>query len=206
MNRILCILMLVILPVSGLPQTAPTIADLYNRLIQPSETNAAAREIADMARNDSKARDFIAGKLPSLIINQLPPRDARTASPVWANAVRLAGQLKIVAAVPALGQALSGPEVPGGYDSEFKGAMTFGTAGRLVLDVVGRALADIGDPSVPVVADSLSKGDFSQRRRAIHILENIDSPVARKALLDHLPTESDPRLSSMIQNVLHISP
>jgi hypothetical protein len=204
MSRTICILMLMIVAVSGLAQTTPKIAALYDRLIQPSETNAAAPEILEMAKNDSTARDFLAGKLPSLIVDRLPPRDARNGSPVWLNAVRLAGQLKIVEAVPALTQALSRPEMCGGYDIKYDcTSMTFGTAARLDLDIVGRALADIGDPSVPVLADILSKGDFAERRRAIWILANIDSP-AQKAMRDHLPSESDARLKGLIQNLMRV--
>jgi hypothetical protein len=196
--------MLMIVSVNGLAQTAPKVAALYDRLIQPSETDAAAPEILEMAKNDSMARDFLAGKLPSLIVDRLPPRDARTASPVWLNAVRLAGQLKIVEAVPALTQALSRPEMCGGYDIRGCGVMTLGTEARLDHDIVGRALADIGDPCVPVVADILLKGGSAERRRAMWILAKINSPAAQKAMRDHLPSESDPRLRELIQDVLHI--
>ena len=205
MNRTLCILMIMIVAASGLAQTTPKIVAPYNRLIQQSETNAAAPEILEMAKNDSTARDFLAGKLPSLIVDRLPPRDARTASPVWLNAVRIAGQLRIVEAVPALTQALSRPEMCGAYDIRGCGLMTFGTEARLDHDIVGRALADIGDPSVPVVTDILSKGDLPARRRAMWILSNINSPAAQKAMRDHLPSESDPRLRELIQDLLHIS-
>jgi HEAT repeat protein len=160
-----------------------------------------------MAKNDSTARDFLAGKLPSLIVDRLPPLDGRTASPVWLNAVRLAGQLKIVEAVPALTQALSRPQMCGAYDSKGSGcsSSTFATDARLDNDIVGRALADIGDPSVPVLADILSKGDFRARLRAIWILWNINSPAAQKAMRDHLPSESDPQLSGLIEkSLLHV--
>jgi hypothetical protein len=185
--------------------TRAKIGELYERLIQASETNTAAPEILEMARNDSTARDFLAEKLPSLIVDRLPPRDARTTSPVWANAVRLAGQLKIVEAVPALTQALSKPEMCGGYDIRGCGVMTFGTEARLDHDIVGRALADIGDPCVPVVAEILSKGGSAERRRAMWVLTKINSAAAQKAMRDHLPSESDPRLRELIQDVLHIA-
>jgi hypothetical protein len=205
MNRLLCIATLTILASIGLAQTVPNIAVLYDRLIQPSETNAVAPEVLEMAKNDSTARDFLVGKLPSLIVDRLPPRDARNRSLVWLNAVRLAGQLKIVEAIPALTQALSRPEMCGAYDSKGSGCgdMTFGTDARLDNDIVGRALADMGDPSVPVLADILSKGDFAERRRAIWILANIDSP-AQKAMRDHLASESDGRLKGLIQNLMRV--
>jgi hypothetical protein len=202
MRRTLLIAILVVMAVSGLAQTAPNIAALYDRLIQPSDTNAAAPDILEMAKKDSTARDFLGGKLPSLIVDELP-RDARPVGPVWANAVRLAGQLKIAEAVPALKEALTHVPVKGGYDA--KGSlvsMTFGTEARLDLDIVGRALADIGDASVPVLADILSSGDLPARRRAIWILWNINSPAAQKAMRDHLPSESDSILRGLIERLL----
>jgi hypothetical protein len=205
MNRLLCIATLTILASSGLAQTTTDIATLYERFIQPSDTNAAAPEILEMAKNDSTARDFLVGKLPSLIVDRLPPLDSRSRSPVWLNAVRLAGQLKIVEAIPALTQALSRREMCGAYDSKGSGCGdgTFGTDARLDNDIVGRALADIGDPSVPVLSDILSKGDFAERRRAIWILANVDSP-AQKAMRDHLASESDGRLKGLIQNLMRV--
>ena len=82
--------------------------------------------------------------------------------------------------------------------------MTFRTEARLDHDTLGRALADIGDPCVPVVADILSKSGSAERRRAMWILVNIDSPAAQKAMRGHLPSETDPRLRELIQKVLHI--
>jgi hypothetical protein len=205
MNRTLCIV-LVMIASSGLGQTTPKIAELYDRLIRPSETNAAAPEILEMARNDSKDRDFLVGKLPSLVVDLLPPRDARTGNPVWLNAVRLVGQLKIVEAIPALTQGLSRQEMGGGYDDKYHGGFTMGAGVTLGYDIVGRALADIGDPSVSVLADNLSNGDFPARRRAIWILWNVNSPAARKIMRDHLPTEIDPRLSGLIENLLLRAP
>jgi len=197
MNLTICVLTFMIMAANGLAQTRPSIDALYDRLVQPSETNAAAPEIVKMASNDSGALNYLAGKLPMLISSNRP-----TSDPVWANAVRLAGQLKIVAAVPALGQALSRPAVLGGYDSEATGAYTFTIGARLVYDVVGRALADIGDPSIPVVANLLSSGDIAARRRAFWILVNIDSPAALQAMRDHLPRESDSTIKDAIQHHL----
>jgi hypothetical protein len=108
----------------------------------------------------------------------------------------------MVEAVPALTQALSRPEMCGGYDIHGCGLFTLGTEARLDHDIVARALADMGDPSVPVVTDILSKGDLAERRRAMWILSNINSPAAQKAMRDHLPSESDPQLRGLIERLL----
>jgi hypothetical protein len=188
-------------------ETTPKITSLYDRLIQPSETNVAAPEILELANNDSMARDFLARKLPSWIVDRLPPLDARTASPVWLNAVRLAGQLKMVEAVPALTQSLSRREMCGAYDIDMGNscnASTFARVARLDFDIVARALADIGDPSVPAVAGIFSNGDLPARKRATWILINIDSPAAHKAMRDHLPSESNPIVKGMMEHALGV--
>ena len=180
--------------------------DLYERLVQPSETNTAAAEIARWAKDDPGTRDFFASKLPPLIVDQFPRKnDPRTGmpvwNPVWLNAVRLAGQLKAVAAIPGLKRGLSKPPMFGAYD-DCHGAGTMTSNAKLCNDVVARALADIGDPSVPVVARFLAKGDSSAKKRAMWILLNIDSPAAYKAIRDHLVSERDPAIKSWIQSTL----
>ena len=67
MNRTFGVLTLMMMVASAVAQTKPKIGELYERLIQPSETNTAAAEIAQIAKNDPAARDFLASKLPSLI-------------------------------------------------------------------------------------------------------------------------------------------
>jgi hypothetical protein len=185
------------------PQTAINIGDLYDRLVQRSETNSAAAEIAQIAKDDPAARDFLAGKLPSLIVDLLPNDGPQTASPVWLNAVRLAGQLKLVAAIPALKQALSKPSMFGAYDDKYHGASTFTIGAKLGNDLVGRALADIGDPSVPVLTEYLQQtADPTARKRAVWILINIDSPASQKAMEDHMFIENDPLIRGLIESAV----
>jgi hypothetical protein len=181
--------------------------DLYDRLVQRSETDSAAAEIARWASYDPGTRDFFASKLPPLIVDQFPRKsDPRTGmlvwNPVWLNAVRLAGQLKVVAAIPGLKRGLSKPPTFGAYD-DCHGAGTMTSNAKLCNDVVARALADIGDPSVPVVAHILSRGDFNAKRRAMWILLNIDSAAAKKVMVDDLPRERDPEMKLWIQETLN---
>jgi hypothetical protein len=177
--------------------------ELYERLVQPSETNSAAAEIVQLAKNDPAARDFLASKLPSLIIDQLPTGGPETASPVWLNAVRLTGQLKLVAAIPALKHALSIPQMFGGYDDKYHGAATMTIVAKLGYDIVGRALADIGDPSVPVLKEYLQQtADPGARKRAVSILVNIDSPASRKAMEDQIFIENDPMVRGLIESAV----
>jgi hypothetical protein len=180
-----------------------SITQLYDRFLRRSETDSAAAEIAQR-RNDPAARNFLASKLPSLIIDQLPTDGPPSASPVWLNAVRLAGQLKLEAAIPALKLGLSRPDLGGGYDNKYHGASTTTIEAKLAYDIVGRALADIGDPSVPVLAEILSTGDSTARKRVTWILINIDSPASRKAMRDHFPHERDSIVRELIGRTLHL--
>src|ERR1700739_1704824 len=111
------------------------------------------------------------------------------------NAVRLAGQLKLETAIPALIQSLLGRnQVPvWAYDKPGPvGASTFSRNARLENDIVARALADIGDPAVPAVAYVLANGDTRVLRvRAAWILININTPAARKAMSDALESARD---------------
>jgi len=203
MSRAFGVLMLMMMVASAVAQTKPKIGELYERLIQPSETNSAAAEIAQIAKNDPAARDFLASKLPSLIIDQLPSDGPQTASPVWLNAVRLSGQLKLVAAIPALKRGLSIPQLFGGFDDKYQGASTATIVAKLGYDIVGRALADIGDPSVPVLTEYLEQtADPTARKRAVWILMNIGSPASQKAMEDHMFIENDPLVRGLIESAV----
>jgi hypothetical protein len=184
------------------------IGDLYDRLLQRSETNIAAAEIAQIAKNDPAARDFMASKLPPLIVDQFPSKDdPRTGMPlleslVWLNAVNLAGKLKVISAIPALKRGLSKPPMAGSYD-DCQGAGTMTTNAKLCNDVVGRALADIGDPSVPVLTEYLQQtADPAARKRAVWILVNIDSSASQKAMEDHMFIENDSLIRGLIESAV----
>ena len=198
----LCALVLVFSSLLGLGQSPPTIQSLFVQLRQEKTTSAAAQEIRDRAVKDSAARDFMAQRLPSMIKS----RPAGPTNLIWMNAVRLAGQLKVTSAIPALKDALSLGPIRGGYDYGTSDNYPSPSEGvKLRYDIVGRALADIGDPSVPSLADVLSHGDAPARKRAFFILSNINSPAARQALRDHLPNEGDPAIKEMIQKELQLS-
>jgi hypothetical protein len=184
-------------PLLGVPVRAQTdISALYAQLTQPSTTDTAARAIADEANRDPAVKEFVAKRIPSLLVS-----GRRNEGQVWRNAIRLAGQLKVVGAVPALKGAFSLGPIRGGYDNE-SSEIILGKYSHLQFDIVARALADIGDPSIPSVADVLSHGDAADRRRAVYILLNINSPVANQAMRNHLYAEQDAGIRDMIQNVL----
>jgi hypothetical protein len=155
--------------------------------------------IHDLALRDTTVRDYMAERLPA-VINANAKGDWRSVTLTWMNAVRLAGQLKIDAAIPALIESLSRSPVRGGYDMNDGIGYTFSRGAKLEFDIVARALADIGDPSVPAVAGVLANGDTQMVRvRAAWILKNIDSPTAHKAMSDRLQIETDPAMKKLLE-------
>jgi hypothetical protein len=170
---------------SGAGQANPDIRALFAQLNDPRSTDRAARMIPEVAKKDSAARNYAVSMLPGMINKSESNR-------VWKNAVRLAGQLRAVEVVPSLIQAMGrGPIGPA--------AQTFTMHERLQDDIVGQALVEIGDPAVSALADALRNGESKARRRVAWILLHIESPLARKALRDDLPTEKDPAIVLWIQ-------
>jgi hypothetical protein len=73
-------------------------------------------------------------------------------------------------------------------------------------DLVGQALVKIGEPALGPVRSVLENKDKSQsmRLRAVHILYNMNSTDADRALAQHLSSESDPRVKASIQSRLQM--
>jgi HEAT repeat protein len=173
-------------------QTIPA-HDIRSLMAQLSDIRTirrdTAKEILEVARKDSDAREYVLQRLPEMI-------KSGTDEP-WLNAVWLAGQLKATEAIPALQEAMSRPPFPAEPDITFAGEI------RLANDIVARTLSQIGDPSIPSVVNLLKSADEGTRRRAVLILRNINSRAARKALQDRLPDETDPSIKKLIRGSLH---
>jgi HEAT repeat protein len=170
-------------------QRVQDIRTLFAQLNQSSSTDRAARHILQAASKDSSAREYVVQKLPEMI-------DKLETDKVWLNAVRLAGQLKALEAIPSLQQAMSrGPLGGASYT-------TLGMQMRLEDDIVAKALSQIGDPAIPAIASLLGNGDEATRMRVVLILSTIGSPAARKVLRDWLPHETDPRIKDLIESGL----
>lgn len=174
------------------PARAQTqIETLFSKFLQKGTTDSAAQEIVGLTEAQPSTRDYLAQMLPPIITDR--PSDR-----IWTNAVYLVSQLKITAALPALKQALSRSPVPvPGPENEIHSLSKVGT---LQYDVVGKALADLGDASVPALADPLETGDPSMRTRVVWILKRINSPAAKGLMLNHLARESEPRIKKLIQS------
>jgi hypothetical protein len=170
-------------------QKPPDVSSLFAQLSQANTTDRAARQILEVASQYPDVRQYIVEKLPGMI-------DKTEIDKVWLNAVRLAGHLKASETVPSLQRAFSrGPlGRPAGT--------TLGAEMQLDDDVVAKALAEIGEPSLPAVKAFLKSSDRKDRRRAVLILLNMDAPESRKVLEEHLPHETDPKITRLIESGL----
>jgi HEAT repeat protein len=178
-------LMYVVLASTSWAQESKDISRLVAQLNEPKTTDRASRRIVQVASKDLEARNYVINKLIEII-------GKNSTDQVWMNAVRLAGQLNAVEAVPSLQRAFSRGQLGR------PGNTMLGTEMQLDDDVVGKALGEIGDPSVPAVTNLLKSGDPKVRRRAVVILMYIDSPAAHKVLRGHRPVETDPKLKGLI--------
>ncbi len=170
-------------------QRPPDASSLFVQLSDPSTTDRAARQILQAASKYPDVRQYIVEKLPGMI-------DKTEIDKVWLNAVRLAGHLKASETVHSLQRAFSKGQLgrPAGT--------TLGAEMQLDDDVVAKALAEIGEPSLPAVRVFLKSSDRKDRRRAVLILLNMDAPASRKVLQEHLPHETNPRIKDLIESGL----
>jgi HEAT repeat protein len=129
------------------------------------------------------------------IIAKGPPDDV-SGNHVWFNAVNLAGELKIKEACEALAKWMDTESGP------LDGTIDLGIEIRLEDKPAAKALAEIGDPALPVVAPVLNQGDDEHRWDAVYILNLIGSPAAKKLLRGHVSSEPNPRLRQLIQRIL----
>jgi len=177
----------------GLPSLSQATGDrsaiklTFLRLQNEGTAERAAKHLQAMAKSDPAVRAYLSSNLPAVI-------EEHHRGTVWLNAVRLAGNLKIVSAVDTLVASLG--------ENNVGGTFTFAEERRLDNDPPAKALAEIGDPSVPAVKRALIKPESETRWRAARVLANINSQSARAALADHLQNEPDAHLRAFIRSVI----
>lgn len=167
-------------------QGSPQLQRLFEGLQSTQTTDKSAEQLLNLGKSDLKVRKYLAIHLPPMI--QAGPKDQP-----WNNAVRLAGDLKIKEAAPALAKWIGlGPF----------GSLTFTREIRLDTNPPAKALAQIGDPAIPVLVGVLNHGNSHERWNAVYALNLIGSPEAKSALREHLKTESDSTMRDFIEKVL----
>lgn len=169
-------------------QEPPKVPVLFRELETAKTTDRATEQLLKMGKSDAKVTQYLAIHLPLVI-----ERNPQDSPEVWNNAVRLAGELRIKEAVPALAKWIR---------SSNAGTITFAQLERLETNAPGKALAQIGDPAVPTLIEVLRRGNLDERHVAARALNLVGSPRARKALRDHLKRESDLNLRDYIERIL----
>jgi len=162
--------------------------NLITQLADPSHTDAAVKSILELDKNDQGLRTDLA-PIVAALVDHCPTGSA------WMNAVLLAGDLKLTTSVPSLVRALGRGEIGSGIVAGVSEI-------QLTNDAVGRSLAHIGDPAIPALSKLLENQNTRTRRRAAIILLNMQSPVSRKVVRNHLASETDPRLKSFLGDLL----
>lgn len=169
-------------------QEASELAALFQQLQLPEKTDSATQQFLKLKANPA-AKKYLAGHLPAMIV-----RGPEGFQQPWNNAVSLAGEFKIAEAAPALAGWISA--------NAAAGTITLGEAAKLANEPAGKALVEIGDPSIPSLADVLAHGSLDQRWNAFYALNLIGSPKAKAALRDHVRDEHDPNLRKVIQRAV----
>jgi HEAT repeat protein len=185
----------------GWAQSQPAVSSLYRDFQSEEKTDKATARLLKIAASDQAAKEFLTAHLPALIEEDPKPTAAEvqrglTIRPVWQNAAELAGELKIKTAIPALTKWFTfsiSPNVSLGEGEE-----------ALVDCPAARALAKIGDPSIPSVQPLLSSPDLNERYHAAYILLFIDSPMAEQVLGQYADHGQDPGLVAYIRNRLDV--
>ena len=183
-----------------LGQSHPSPSELVQQLQSKKTTNKARDELLRLGKLDPEVQQYLAAHLPRLIESGPSTADCQENScETWLNAVKLAGQLKIAKAVPALVQWISWRErgAPLGLSSE----------ANLAFYPAATALWEIGNPAVPAVQHVLESDQRPGFRRIDErVLCIINTPESKAALRDFLPRESDPDLQAWIKRCLGESP
>ena len=160
--------------------------------LQSRETTDKAREaLLKKADTDADVRAYLARNLPAIIQNS-----SRFTQSCF-NAVRLAGELKTAEAAPALARWI-------GVDN-VGGEITAGSWRRLESVPAGKALAQIGDPAIPSLANVLERGTARERVYAYLALNLIASERAMTALHNRLEREDNQVIRKEIEDVTKMS-
>ncbi|MDR3722722.1 MAG: hypothetical protein P4L00_14080, partial [Candidatus Acidoferrales bacterium] len=167
----------------------------FRELQSKQTTDKAFHELLVLASADPRARYFLAVHLPAMI--EADPRDPRPdrrtlVSLQWCNAVQLAGAFKIEEAIPALAKWIAINTEPRLSTQSGDWAL----AGR----PAGKALVEIGAPSVPTLQTLLSNPDKEKRWNAAYALMHIDTSKANVILRDYSARGTDRALGEYVRN------
>lgn len=158
---------------------------LIDKLSYPASCEQARDAIVERCMGKKKAAcQQIRARLPTMM-------QAATDLKVVLTESYVAGELHVINAIPQLTGLLanSGTRNPQGG---------FTGMSNLAGDTVALALYKMGGASIGALRKTLADGPPVARERAIRILLLMNSLESRRALSDHLPSEDDPALRSIL--------
>lgn len=185
----------------AMAQNHPSVSELVQKLQSDKTTDDARKQLLRLGKSNPEVRHYLADQLPPLIERgpkSCPPSqiedlfDRLHACP-WDNAVELAGSLKISETASSLSRWINWRN---------NGPLSTSMEAQLIFYPAAKALAEIGDPSVPVLQRVLNSGNSGEHARAVRVLCIIHTPKAKAVLQDDLPQETDPYVQTMIKNSL----
>jgi hypothetical protein len=169
-------------------QGVSQVALLFQQLQEPTTTDRAKADLIALTKSDPSARTYLADHL-SPFIEKGPSEPEEP----WSNAIRLAGDLRIAEAAPALARWI---KLSNG------GSTTMASQARLDNYPAAKALAAIGDPAIPTLVGVLGQGNLNERGIAVRALRLIHSTKARNALEAQLNRDPDANMRDHIQRIL----
>src|SRR2546430_1290447 len=149
----------------GFAQDPSRYTTLLQQLQAAETTDKASKEWLKLAKSDPNAKQYLAAHLPFLI-EKVEVHYGMVDSQSWKNSVQLAGELQLVEVAPVLAKWLSV-----NTSSSLMTGLSQGV--RLEDNLPGKALAQIGDPSIPALKGVLNHGTQLERLRAAYVLKMI---------------------------------
>jgi HEAT repeat protein len=171
--------------------TAADLEGLLQKLQDEASSNQATDELLKRGKADAKTLKYLADHLPRLLEQYQPTGDVIKLA--WGNEARLAGELKIAEAVPALCKRIDMLTSP-----KRGGSLGYNFLDREAVN----SLILIGPASVPAVVDVLKHGTAIQREEAAYVLGEIGTDRAREALTDALEEETHRAVRQRIEEAL----
>src|SRR5215813_8356276 len=165
------------------------IALLFQQLQSSETTDRADATLREMGRTNAEVRHYLTVHLPEFIAKG--PSKPQPGN----NAVQLAGDLRIVEAVPQLGKWIA---------FNTGGSLTLGQWARLEYNPAAKALAQIGDPSVDALTSIIQSSSPDDRKLAILALSLIHSPKAKNALTQHQANEPNPDVGKLMAKTIEV--
>jgi PBS lyase HEAT-like repeat len=166
-----------------------SIPDLFLKLKSNETAGSAARQLLSLSRSDPAVKEYLRRNLPPVIDAEPSHTADQWPDPVWLNAVRLAGELKIEEAAPSLAKWISVRNSP---------IVSLSAESYLKDSPAGHALVQIGNPAIPALQKVLNQGNDDERWESTRALHLIGTPEAVAVLREHLNSETDESLVSTI--------